>query len=205
MPDLPAWNVRRASRQPLEQLAPRSQRLDGVGGGDRHSMIYLEAAAARSVVAITHDVGTRVPMASTAMGRAYLFSLPDVDRNKQIDAIRRRWRDDWTKVKTGLERSFKELGDRGFCVTWGEWLPELCGVGAPLRNSDGTAAYAINASAPIYQISRDRSKPIGPAPGEDARTSAPEWPPALGCDGAGGDASCVTQTGIARRCGDGAR
>ena len=34
--------------------------------------------------------------------------------------------------------------------------PELCGVGAPLRNSDGTAAYAINASAPIYQISRDR-------------------------------------------------
>jgi DNA-binding IclR family transcriptional regulator len=59
-------------------------------------------------------------------------------------------------VKTGLERSFKELADRGFCVTWGEWLPELCGVGAPLRNSDGTAAYAINASAPIYQISRDR-------------------------------------------------
>jgi len=101
-------------------------------------------------------IGTRVPMASTAMGRAYLFSLPDVDRNKQIDAIRRRWRDDWTKVKTGLERSFKELADRGFCVTWGEWLPELCGVGAPLRNSDGTAAYAINASAPIYQISRDR-------------------------------------------------
>ena len=35
-------------------------------------------------------------------------------------------------------------------------MPELCGVGAPLRNSDGTAAYAINASAPIYQISRDR-------------------------------------------------
>src|SRR5260370_18538021 len=73
-----------------------------------------------------------------------------------MDALRRRWRDDWTKVKAGLERSFKELADRGFCVTWGEWLPELCGVGAPLRNTDGTAAYAINASAPIYQISRDR-------------------------------------------------
>ena len=59
-------------------------------------------------------------------------------------------------MKAGLDRSFKELADHGFCVTWGEWLPELCGVGAPLRNSDGTAAYAINASAPIYQISRDR-------------------------------------------------
>jgi DNA-binding IclR family transcriptional regulator len=151
-----SMDVRRASRQPLEQLAHALNASTALGGRDRHSMIYLEACRGPSVVAITHDVGTRVPMASTAMGRAYLFSLPDVDRNKQIDAIRRRWRDDWTKVKTGLERSFKELADRGFCVTWGEWLPELCGVGAPLRNSDGTAAYAINASAPIYQISRDR-------------------------------------------------
>ena len=151
-----SMDVRRASRQPLEQLAHALNASTALGGRDRHSMIYLEACRGPSVVAITHDVGTRVPMASTAMGRAYLFTLPDVDRNKQIDAIRRRWRDDWTKVKAGLERSFKELADRGFCVTWGEWLPELCGVGAPLRNSDGTAAYAVNASAPIYQISRDR-------------------------------------------------
>jgi len=151
-----SMDVRRASRGPLEALAHGLNASTALGGRDRHSMIYLEACRGPSVVAITHDVGTRVPMASTAMGRAYLFSLPDADRNKQIDAIRRRWRDDWTKVKTGMERSFKELADHGFCVTWGEWLPELCGVGAPLRNTDGTAAYALNASAPIYQISRDR-------------------------------------------------
>ena len=151
-----SMDVRRASRAPLEALAHALNASTALGGRDRHSMIYLEACRGPSVVAITHDVGTRVPMASTAMGRAYLFSLPDVDRNKHIDAIRRRWRDDWAKVKTGMERSFKELADHGFCVTWGEWLPELCGVGAPLRNTDGTAAYAINASAPIYQISKDR-------------------------------------------------
>lgn len=151
-----SMDVRRASHQPLEQLAHALNASTALGGRDRHSMIYLEACRGPSVVAITHDVGTRVPMASTAMGRAYLFSLTDIDRNKQIDAIRRRWRDDWDKVKAGMERSFKELADHGFCVTWGEWLPELCGVGAPLRNTDGTAAYAINASAPIYQISRDR-------------------------------------------------
>lgn len=115
-----SMDVRRASRQPLEQLAHALNASTALGGRDRHSMIYLEACRGPSVVAITHDVGTRVPMVSTAMGRAYLFSLPDVDRNKQIDAIRRRWRDDWTKVKTGLERSFKELADHGFCVTWGD-------------------------------------------------------------------------------------
>src|SRR4029077_13093688 len=130
-----SMDVRRASRQPLGQLPRALNALTARGCRDRHSMIYLEACRGPSVVAITHDVGTPVPMASTAMGRAYLFSLPDADRNKQVDAIRRRWRDDWAKVKTGMERSFKELADHGFCVTWGEWLPELCGVGAPLRNT----------------------------------------------------------------------
>ena len=68
--------------------------------------VACSAANSESVVAIPHDVGTRVPMANTAMGRAYLFSLPDADRNKHVDAIRRRWRDDWSKVKAGMERSF---------------------------------------------------------------------------------------------------
>jgi hypothetical protein len=152
-----SMDVRRASRQPLEQLAHALNASTALGGRDRHSMIYLEACRGPSVVAITHDVGTRVPMASTAMGRAYLFSLPDVDRNKQIDAIRRRWRDDWTKVKTGLERSFKELADRGFCVTWGRVAARAlrrrrsrCATPTARRPTPSTPP------APIYQISRDR-------------------------------------------------
>jgi DNA-binding IclR family transcriptional regulator len=64
-----SMDVRRASRQPLEQLAHALNASTALGGRDRHSMIYLEACRGPSVVAITHDVGTRVPMASTAMGR----------------------------------------------------------------------------------------------------------------------------------------
>jgi len=60
-------------------------------------------------VAITHDVGTRVNEARQGDGRAYLFSLPEVDSNKQIDAIRRRWRDDGPRAEGSA--SFKELTD----------------------------------------------------------------------------------------------
>src|SRR5260370_26992240 len=69
--------VRRASRQPLEQLAHALNASTALAGPAPHSTIYLEPPPAPSVVAITHDVGTRVPMATTAIGRAYPFSLPD--------------------------------------------------------------------------------------------------------------------------------
>ena len=198
-----SMDVRRASRQPLEQLAHALNASTALGGRDRHSMIYLEACRGPSVVAITHDVGTRVPMASTAMGRAYLFSLPDVDRNKQIDAIRRRWRDDWTKVKTGLERSFKELADRGFCVTWGEWLPELCGVGvaaAQHRRHRRLCHQRLGADLP------DQPRPargrLGPAPGQGrARHPHRHGGPAVGRAGrAAAGAARHHATASGRRC-----
>ena len=50
-----SMDVRRASRQPLEQLAHALNASTALGGRDRHSMIYLEACRGPSVVAITHD------------------------------------------------------------------------------------------------------------------------------------------------------
>jgi len=71
-----SMDVRRASRQPLEQLAHALNASTALGGRDRHSMIYLEACRGPSVVAITHDVGTRVPMATTASAVPICFPSP---------------------------------------------------------------------------------------------------------------------------------
>ena len=162
-----SMDVRRASRQPLEQLAHALNASTALGGRDRHSMIYLEACRGPSVVAITHDVGTRVPMASTAMGRAYLFSLPDADRNKQIDAIRRRWRDDWTKVKTGMERSFKELADKRLLRHLGRVAARAVRrrrAAAQHRRHGGLRHQRLGADLPDQP--RPARSRLGPAPGQ---------------------------------------
>ena len=151
-----SMDVRRASRQPLETARPRAQRLDRagrprpsfddlprglprpVGGGDHPRRRHARADG-------QHGDGPRLPVLAARR------RPQQADRCDPPPLARR--------LDQGEDRPralVQGAADRGFCVTWGEWLPELCGVGAPLRNTDGTAAYAINASAPIYQISRDR-------------------------------------------------
>src|SRR5215472_8323571 len=69
-----SMDVRRASRQPLEQIAHSLNASTALGGRDRHSMIYLEPARAPGGGGTPHHAGGAVPMASPQMGGAYLFS-----------------------------------------------------------------------------------------------------------------------------------
>ncbi len=153
-------DVRHVARPAMQQLAQTLNCAMALGARDRHSMIWLEAQRGPSAVAITYDIGSRVPIASTAMGRAYVAALAEPEKSKLLDAIRRRWRDDWAKTKAGIERAEREIAERGFCVVWGEWLPEICGVGAPLRGPDGVATHAFTCSAPIYQTSKERLEAV---------------------------------------------
>lgn len=149
-------DVRHVARQPMQLLATSLNCAMALGARDRHSMIWLEAQRGPAAIAITYDVGSRVPIASTAMGRAYVAGLPETEKTRLLDAIRRRWRDDWAKARTGIERAEREIAERGFCVVWGEWLPEICGVGVPLRGPDGVATHAFTCSAPIYQTAKEK-------------------------------------------------
>ncbi|QQS13279.1 MAG: IclR family transcriptional regulator [Rhodospirillales bacterium] len=149
-------DVRHVARAPMQALAQQINASVSLGGRDRHSMIWLECHRGPSAVGITYDVGSRVPIASTAMGRAYVAALPEPEKSRLLDSLRRRGRDDWGKIKAGIEQAEREIAERGFCLSWGEWLPEIAGVGAPLRSPDGETFFAFNASAPIYQVSRER-------------------------------------------------
>lgn len=149
-------DVRHVARGPMQQMAQALNCSVALGGRDRHSMIWLESHRGPSAVGVTFDVGSRMPIASTAMGRAYLAVLPEPEKSRLIDSIRRRWRDDWTKTKAGIDKAEKEIAERGFCLSWADWVPELCGVGAPLRSPDGETFFGFGVSAPIYQVSRER-------------------------------------------------
>src|SRR5690348_8096436 len=66
-----------------ETARPRMQRLADAAGGsvalgnrDRLSMIYLQHCRSNSNVTLRMDIGTRVPIAQTAIGRAFLMALP---------------------------------------------------------------------------------------------------------------------------------
>jgi DNA-binding IclR family transcriptional regulator len=125
-------------------------------------MIYFGQSRA-GVVNVQLDVGSRIPIATTAMGRAYLWSLPDDERTALLRELREHYGSRWPKMRDGIERAGETVAKHGFTISAGEWQDDVHAVGVALTLNDGTGPYAFNCGAPAFRFTEDRLRnDIGP-------------------------------------------
>ena len=134
-----------------------------VGGRDRHSMIYFGQSRNGLTLGVQLDVGSRIPIATTAMGRAYIWALPLDDRAVLLRELREHYGGRWPKLRDGIERSGETVAKHGFAISAGEWQADVAAVGVALMLNDGTGPYAFNCGAPAFRFTEDRLRnDIGP-------------------------------------------
>ena len=134
-----------------------------VGGRDRHSMIYFGQSRNGLTLGVQLDVGSRIPIATTAMGRAYIWALPLDDRAVLLRELREHYGGRWPKLRDGIERSGETVAKHGFAISAGEWQADVAAVGVALKLNDGSGPYAFNCGAPAFRFTEDRLRnDIGP-------------------------------------------
>jgi DNA-binding IclR family transcriptional regulator len=154
--------VRHLSEPFREQLMRETGGAVAIGGRDRHSMIYFGQSRA-GVVNVQLDVGSRIPIATTAMGRAYLWALPDDERTALLRELREHYGSRWARMRDGIERAGETVAKYGFAISAGEWQDDVHAVGVALKLNDGTGPYAFNCGAPAFRFAEDRLRnDIGP-------------------------------------------
>jgi DNA-binding IclR family transcriptional regulator len=155
--------LRRTARPHMQKLAALVDATVALGGRDRLDMVYLDSYRGKNTAAFTLDAGARVPVYRTAMGYAYLWGLPEKERKRFLDAIRKRTGAEWQSINKRLGVAFKSLDRCGFCVAEGTYERGMNGVGATLVLREGSEVYAFSASAPGFQIPAARLRAeIGP-------------------------------------------
>ena len=118
---------------PLMQTVGRQMRVNvGLAVADHDDMIYLEnlpfgpKATLRKIV-----VGQRVPMALTALGRAYLSTLQGSALSQTMDKLKERHRRDWDKIYPKLVADMCAAQAQGFCAV--AWQPGAVSIAAPME------------------------------------------------------------------------
>ncbi len=159
---LSGLDLRSRARPLMQGLADHANASVGMGGRDRLSMVYLECCRGPGAVTLSLDVGSRVPLATSAMGRALMAVLPDSERAYLMDHIRAKAPDELPRVKTGIERAIHDIEARGFCLSLGDWQPDVHAAGVPLVTPDRTV-YALNCGGPSFMMSqRQLEEDYGP-------------------------------------------
>lgn len=149
-PVLSSMKVRSLARSYLADLAGDVNLTVALGSRDRSTMIYVDACHPPGMMSLRLDLGSRVDMATTSMGRAFLWGVSGLERDILFAAFERRYGDGWPAIRAGIEQSFAEIDQRGFCIVDGEWQDDIRGVGVPLFSSDGSTALALNAAGPRF-------------------------------------------------------
>jgi DNA-binding IclR family transcriptional regulator len=154
--------VRQLSEPFREQLTRDTGGAVAVGARDRLAMIYF-GQSRQGVVNVQLDVGSHIPIATTAMGRAYIWALADDERAVLLRDLREHYGNRWPRIRDGIERSGESVAKYGFTISAGEWQDDVHAVGVALRLNDGTGPYAFNCGAPAFRFTEERLRTdIGP-------------------------------------------
>ena len=154
--------VRHLSEPYREELMRETGGAVAVGARDRLSMIYFGQSRGMTI-GVQLDVGSRVPIATTAMGRAYLWALPEEERNALLRDLKEHYGTRWAKMRDGIERAGETVAKYGFVISAGEWHDDIAAAGVALKLNDGTGPYAFNCGAPAFRFTEDRLRnDIGP-------------------------------------------
>jgi DNA-binding IclR family transcriptional regulator len=155
--------VRHLSEAFREEVMRETGGAVAVGARDRLSMIYFGQSRNGLTLGVQLDVGSRIPIATTAMGRAYIWALPPDDRSALLRELREHYGSRWPKIRDGIERSGEMVARHGFAISAGEWQDDVHAVGVALKLNDGTGPYAFNCGAPAFRFTEDRLvNDIGP-------------------------------------------
>ncbi|CAM5590978.1 DNA-binding IclR family transcriptional regulator [Aquamicrobium terrae] len=146
--------------------------LVAMGSRDELSMIYVACARSSGVVSLQLNVGSRISLARSSMGRAYLAAAPAEEKQRLLHGIEARTdKARWPQLQDEILRAIEEIETRGFCLNCGEWHSHVNSIGVPLMpQHGGDPILALNCGGPAYLLPRERlENDLGPRLVEMAR------------------------------------
>ena len=150
---LARMDMRQVARPLMQELADQSHAMVSLGIRDRLSMIYVENCRSEAALTLSLDVGSRIPLATTAMGRAYLALCSDTERDVLTKRIRERDEAGWPRISEGIERALAEYRELRCCTSFGEWQKDVNAIAIAFRPPGGRSIMAINCGGPGFHLS----------------------------------------------------
>ncbi|RDK09638.1 IclR family transcriptional regulator [Cupriavidus lacunae] len=145
--------IREIAQPLMQSLAFATDCTVALAMPDRDAMVYLESCQPRGALVIRLAPGARLPMATSAIGRAWLAGLDADHREAALAELARHYGARWAALRAGIDRALRDHARRGFCVAHAEWDRTVSGAAAPLRLAGSSEVLALNIGGAAARLS----------------------------------------------------
>ena len=162
-PLLASMSVRQVARQHMKELADQTHGSVSMGIRDRLNIVYVESSRSGTGITTLPDIGTSLPIAQGAIGRAYIAACTPPEREALLNQMKVKQPEMQRKYKPQIEKALEDIRVRGFCVATGDLRREIYAVGVPMRRMVDGEIVAFNCSVPAFLLKKGQlEEEIGP-------------------------------------------
>lgn len=144
--------IRKIAGPMMEKLASALAAPVALGVVDHNAALYVDIARGSSAFTVQLEIGSRVPLAKTAMGWALIAAMDKAQREETYASLAERHPEEWPKLRRQVKAAVAEFPRKGFVSSIGTWRDDVNAVGVPLVAADGSGTYAFNCGGPPHQF-----------------------------------------------------
>ena len=148
-----SFDIRALARPLMQVLADRTGLSVYLAIAVDLDMLIIEVARPPSSMLVTRlDIGSRVPMSTSALGRAYLLDLEDGARLALLKRMEKTYGSSWASAKINIESSLRKSKRLGYCQSLGELYPDIHSIAKAIRLPTGETVV-LNCGGPSNYLS----------------------------------------------------
>lgn len=148
-------DVRQVARPLMQELADFAHAEVSLGTRDRLSMIYVENCRSSAPHTASLDVGSRISLTNSAMGRAWLAAATANDRAELLAQIRDRSETRWPATQQRIEQAMQDYRSLGVATSFGDWQKNVNAIARSFQPGGGLPPMVINCGGPAAHLPQD--------------------------------------------------
>ena len=141
----------------LKELVSKCNETVHLGVLEEGEVLYVAKEEPSQTIRMVSQVGRRVPVHCTALGKILLAYLPKEERKSILNRKGLpRLTENTITDEIELEKELYKVREQGFALDKGEHERDVRCIAAPIRNYQGKVVAAISISGPAFRIDLTR-------------------------------------------------
>lgn len=173
---LASLNGRPPVRAILDQLVKETEETCNIGILDQDEIVYIERVEGISPLRLQLQVGSRVPVHCTAIGKLLVAEQHKNVRTRILKATHlQKFTDKTLTDPAALETEFADIRFNGYSFNNEEFVEGLTAIAVPISDQRGKAIAALAVHAPSVRMDLQKALTYVPSMIEKAQNVAKAW------------------------------
>jgi DNA-binding IclR family transcriptional regulator len=152
---LSTLGIAEAARVPMQEMADRFGAAAGLAARDGGKMVFVQRCLSEAQLVMNLRVGSRLSLATSAVGWGYLAGLDERAREALIAEFAVR-DPRWASVEPQFRRAMAEAAEAGYILNIGAFHRGYNTAAVPVRGPDGAPVYSLSCAGSSTTLSPAR-------------------------------------------------